>query len=191
MLSAGALAACTSSQDVLEPSAITPPPGNVASTAELDAAAAGQPVSGPQTSSVAAQPLPTASAAATGTARLASVGIQFAPIVGPSVEAATTLSNRLALQARERGIRIIGRSGTGTTHMLRGYFTPLIEDKQATVVYVWDVYDLSGNRVHRISGQETAAAGSGDGWAAVPASAMDAIGAATMQQLAAWLSSSG
>lgn len=190
MLSVGALAACTSSQDVLEPSAITPPPGNAASTAELDAAAAGQPVSGPPTSSVAAQVRPAASSA-TAAARLASVGIQFAPIVGPSVEAATTLSNRLALQARERGIRIIGRSGTGTTHMLRGYFTPLIEDGQATVVYVWDVYDLSGNRVHRISGQEKAAAGSGDGWAAVPASAMDAIGSATMEQLAAWLSASG
>lgn len=193
MLAAVALAACTSTQDVLEPSAITPPPGDVAGAADVDAAAMERAVSGTRTASVTPSPSAGSETVSTspGRASLSSVSVQFAPIVGPSVEAATSLSERLTLQARERGIRVATRGGTGATHMLKGYFTPLIEGKQATVVYVWDVYDPTGNRVHRISGQEKASAGSGDGWAAVPSSAMQAIGNATIDQLAAWLSASG
>ena len=153
------------------------------------AGAAGQPANGSQTASIAA-PVPPV-APGTQSAALSAARIQFAPIVGPSLEAASSLSERLTAQASARGIRVVGQAGGGATHLLKGYFTPLIEGRQATVVYVWDVYDPKGNRVHRISGQEKAAAGSGDGWAAVPPSTMQAIGAATIDQFAAWLSATG
>ena len=59
------------------------------------------------------------------------------------------------------------------------------------VIYVWDVYDAKGNRVHRISGQEKARAGSGEGWDAVPNSSMQAIGNSTVEQFASWVASHG
>jgi hypothetical protein len=40
--------------------------------------------------------------------------------------------------------------------MLRGYFSAMTEGKDTTVIYVWDVYDPAGTRLHRINGQQTA-----------------------------------
>src|SRR5258705_8757863 len=67
--------------------------------------------------------------------------IQFAPIVGSTVEAATPLTQELAKRARERGIGIAGSGGTGATHILKGYFSAMSEDGSTTVIYVWDVLD--------------------------------------------------
>lgn len=177
VLLAVSLVACSSTQDVLEPSAITPPV-----TPESTAATTTPQPAGPAAGNGSAAPTQTAGL-------VSSARIQFAPIVGTSVAAATSLSERLAVRARERGIRMTGASDPGTTHLLKGYFTPLAEGKETTVIYVWDVYDPTGNRIHRISGQQKAPSAGGDGWASVPTSAMQAIADATIDQLTAWLAS--
>jgi hypothetical protein len=170
-LLAAALSACTSTQDVLEPSAIA---------AQGDANPA-QPT-GATTSGVSAASSTAQSAAA------ANARIQFAPIVGTSVEAATALSGQLANRARERGVALARSNDPATTHVLKGYFTPLAEGKETTVIYVWDVYDPAGNRVHRISGQQKAPSGGRDGWASVSSSTMQTIADTTIDQLVTWLS---
>lgn len=113
--------------------------------------------------------------------------IQFAPIVGSTVEAATPLTQELAKRARERGIGIAGSGGTGATHILKGYFSAMSEGGSTTVIYVWDVLDPAGNRLHRIQGQAKAD-GKGDGWSAVPAATMQAIADRTIDEFAQWLS---
>ena len=174
-----ALGACSISQDVLDPANLAPP----------------QPAAG-ATSPGAPSPTQTGDAAPTVTASTkpteapAGTRIRFAPIVGPSVEAATALSQSLTASARQRGIVAAGAEDD-TGYMLRGYFTPLVEGRETTVIFVWDVYDAKGNRVHRISGQEKAPSGSGDGWSAVPTSSMRAIGGNTIDQFVAWVSSRG
>jgi hypothetical protein len=173
LLAAVALSACNSTQDVLEPSAMAPQPQGQGDVASVQPAA-------PATSSTT--PTATQSAAITTNAR-----IQFAPIVGTSVEAASVLSERLASRARERGIALARSSDTATTHVLKGYFTPLSEGKETTVIYVWDVYDPAGNRVHRITGQQKAPSGGSEGWSAVSPATMQTIADATIDQLATWL----
>lgn len=175
------MSACSSTQDVLEPSAITPPAVTSSTTPDPSA---------PPSPTAAGQPAPmpsTTATAATRTVALSKARVQIAPIVGTSVEAATSLSERLSAAARQRGIRMTGGAGPTATLMLKGYFTPLVEGKETTVIYVWDVYDPTGNRVHRISGQQKSASAGGEGWASVPAASMQAIGDATMDQLAAWI----
>lgn len=167
-------AACTTS-DVLEPSAMvgTAPatasttPGPVESLA-APAAPAGQTAAGP--------------VAAIST----SAKIQFAPIVGSTVEAVTPLTERLAARARERGIGLARSDDPATTHVLKGYLSAISEGKETTVIYVWDVLDTAGNRLHRIQGQQKVA-GSGEGWAAVPGETMQSIADMTVDQLATWL----
>lgn len=185
LLAALAPAACSSTQDVLEPSAITPPAATSSTTPDPSA---------PPSQTAAGQPAPvpsTTATAATQTAALSKARVQIAPIVGPSVEAATSLSERLSAAARQRGIRLVGSADSTATLQLKGYFTPLVEGKETTVIYVWDVYDPTGNRVHRISGQQKSASAGGEGWAAVPAASMQKIGDATVEQLATWLGSRG
>ncbi|RUM95947.1 hypothetical protein EET67_20725 [Pseudaminobacter arsenicus] len=178
-----ALPACTSTQDVLEPSAIAAQtPGTALPASDTDTASVSP-----------AAPANTPAPATSGQklAVPANAHIQFAPIVGTTVEAATPLTERLASRARERGIKLAGSTDPATTHVLKGYFSALTEGKETTVVYVWDVYDPAGTRLHRINGQQKVPITDGDGWTSVPPSAMQTIADTTVDQLAAWLSSSG
>lgn len=186
-LAVAAFTGCSSTQDVLQPTApevaaATAPPGSVSAPANPATGAAVTPSLSGQAAATAPAPV------AVDPAKVARARIQFAPIVGTSVEAATTLSERLSLRARERGMRLTGSGDTTTTHVLKGYFTPLTEGKQTTVIYVWDVYDPAGNRVHRISGQQKAISSSGEGWPAVPPDTMRLIADATIDQFAQWIS---
>ena len=175
-----ALGACSSSQDVLDPSHLAPQQTVAGATDSATTSAAPTPGPTPGTTTAST----TQTQAPTGTR------IRFAPIVGPSVEAATALSQSLTTSARQRGIVAAGPNDD-SGYMLRGYFTRLVEGREVTGIYVWDVYDAKGNRVHRISGQEKARAGSGDGWDAVPNSSMQAIGNSTVEQFASWVASHG
>jgi hypothetical protein len=181
MLALLALPACTSTQDVLEPSAIAAqPPASDLAPADTETAAA--PPTTPATT-----PSPAGSTRPIST----NARIQFAPIVGTTVEAATPLTERLAIRARERGIRLAGSTDPTTTHVLKGYFSALTEGKETTVVYVWDIYDPAGTRLHRINGQQKVEISGGDGWSTVPPSAMQTIADTTMEQLSSWLSGAG
>ena len=175
ILAATALSACTSTQDVLEPSAIAASPPTTADIAQGDAG-----IAATQTASVAAPS--TLSAAVASKTRL-----RLDPIVGATVEAAAPLSERLATQARAHGMNIAGSTDATATHVLKGYFSILDEGKDTTVIYVWDVYDPAGNRLHRINGQQKAASTGGEGWASVKPATMQAVADSTIDQLSAWL----
>ncbi|TIU24733.1 MAG: hypothetical protein E5W34_05915, partial [Mesorhizobium sp.] len=79
-------------------------------------------------------------------------------------------------RARQRGVTLVGSTDQTATHVLKGYFSTMSEGKDTTVIYVWDVYDPSGNRLHRINGQQKSpSVGSTEGWPAVAPATMQAI----------------
>ena len=92
--------------------------------------------------------------------------LRFEPIVGTSVDAATPCRSGWPSRARERGMRPCRQRRHHHHARAEGLFLGLTEGKQTTVIYVWDVYDPAGNRVHRISGQQKAASPGGEGWTA-------------------------
>ncbi|TPL02020.1 MULTISPECIES: hypothetical protein [unclassified Mesorhizobium] len=191
LLAALALGACTNAKDVLEPSAITPP----ASSAQSLPAPQGSSTTATSPTTTAPAPSTTATsvtpATSTQTAVLARTRLQVAPIVGASVEAAAPLTAELQTRARQRGLTLVGSTDQTATHVLKGYFSTMSEGKDTTVIYVWDIYDPSGNRLHRINGQQKApASGSGEGWPTVAPATMQAIADQTIDQFAAWLSGS-
>jgi len=168
-----AAAGCTSTGSALNVS--TPSSGN--------AMAATAPSSAPANSG--------ASAAAPSAAELAAIApkthIQFAPIIGATTEAVGPLSQRLAADAKADGISIVPANTQGATHILKGYFSAFTEGQKTTVVYVWDVLDPSGNRLHRIEGQEVTASGKATGWSSVSPALMEKIADDTMRQFTGWL----
>ncbi|CDX31435.1 conserved exported hypothetical protein [Mesorhizobium sp. SOD10] len=195
LLAALALGACTNAKDVLEPSAITPPASSVQSSA------APQATSTTATSATTTAPAPSPAPATTAsakpatpaqTAALARTRLQVAPIVGASVDAAAPLTAELQTRAKQRGLTLVGSTDQTATHVLKGYFSTMSEGKDTTVIYVWDIYDPSGNRLHRINGQQKApSVGSGEGWPTVAPATMQAIADQTIDQFAAWLGSGG
>jgi hypothetical protein len=119
------------------------------------------------------------------TAAAATSRIELVPITGATSEVAASLTQRLSERARQRGIGIAG-NGAFPTHILKGYFSEVDNGSSTTVIYVWDVLDPSGNRLHRIQGQAKAK-GKG-GWAAVPARTMQDIADRTIDEFSQWLS---
>ncbi|MFD9898157.1 hypothetical protein [Mesorhizobium sp. NPDC059025] len=192
LLVAVALSACNRASDALQPAPTAqattqPAPGSPTAAASAQAGTPANPIAGTAVPAAAGvttpAPTPAQAAAILGKARL-----QIAPIVGASVEAATPLTQRLAARAKESGITLAGSTGQGATHVLKGYFSTISEGKDTTVIYVWDVYDPAGTRLHRINGQQKApTVGGAEGWAAVPPATMQAIADQTIAQLTNWL----
>ncbi|MER8862525.1 hypothetical protein NKI19_02235 [Mesorhizobium sp. M0751] len=191
LLVALVLAACTNAKDVLEPSAIAPQSTQSLSGAGGAATPPATPAKPAGTAQTAGTAQPSAAAAvppAKSAAAIARTRLQVAPIVGASVEAATPLTAELQTRARQRGITLAGSTDQTPTHVLKGYFSTMTEGKDTTVIYVWDIYDPAGNRLHRINGQQKApSVGGGEGWAAVAPATMQAIADQTIDQFATWL----
>lgn len=123
--------------------------------------------------------VPSASTATGGT-------IRFLPIIGAPVEAVTPLSKQLGAEARSHGLTIKGSADASSEHILKGYFSALKDNGKTTVVYVWDVLDGSGNRLHRIQGQDSVATAGADLWEGVPAETMQAIATKTINAYLEW-----
>lgn len=117
--------------------------------------------------------------------------IRFLPIIGAPVQAVTPLSKELGNSARGNGLTIKGSSDQTAEHVLKGYLSAFADGDKVTVVYVWDVLDNSGARLHRIQGQESVKAGGSDAWAAVPPEVMQSIGVATIAEYMKWRQSQG
>lgn len=162
LMMAGALAGCSSTGSGLDVTGLDPAAADPAVSALAPA----------ETPQVAAAP--------------GAPSVRFAPVVGATVEASEPLSRQLAARARERGI---GVSRDSADYELKGYFSAISENGSTTVIYVWDVLDGAGNRVHRIQGQQRAPGGAADGWSSVDAATMQAIADRTIDELSAWSAS--
>lgn len=161
------LGACTGSEAIdLNKDGQVQPSSRTASTA-------------PVTGSIA--PGPDAAAA------VAAARVHFAAAVGTPAEALTPLQEGLNQRARERGLNI--ETADNATLVVNGYFSTVAEDGGTLIIYVWDVSDKAGNRVHRLQGQQKVSNTSG-GWEAVDPAIIKRIGEQTIDELAGWLSRS-
>ena len=115
------------------------------------------------------------------------VRLQFSPVVGATVDAATPLAKRLSARAAERGLVIVGKSNDPASHLMKGYFSAIADGNQTIVIFVWDVIGPDGNRLHRIQGQERVEATAENAWTIVPPQTMETIADRTIDELSRWL----
>ncbi|CCE96658.1 conserved hypothetical protein [Sinorhizobium fredii HH103] len=165
------------------PPQVESPPAQAESAALQEEESAEQPVqsdaaSAPaETKQATAAPAPSATGAG---------GIRFLPIIGAPVQAVTPLSKQLGASARAQGLTIRSSTDTTSDHILKGYFSALKDGGKTTVVYVWDILDGSGNRLHRIQGQDTVEASAAEPWSAIPPQTMQAIAEKTIDAYLEW-----
>ena len=136
------------------------------------------------------QPAPSAARQQQQTAALApssgSGSIRFLPIIGAPVQAVTPLSRQLGAEARAKGLTIRASTDNSAENILKGYFSAFADGAKVNIIYVWDVLDANGARLHRLQGQETIAARGADPWAAVTDTTMQQIAAKTLNDYLAW-----
>jgi hypothetical protein len=117
--------------------------------------------------------------------------VRFLPIIGAPVQAVTPLSRQLGAEARSHGLSIKSSNDNSSAFILKGYLSAFSDSGKVTVVYVWDVLDNSGARLHRIQGQESVPSEATDPWAAVPASVMQQIASKTITEFSSWRDARG
>ncbi|MBD9449224.1 MULTISPECIES: hypothetical protein [unclassified Rhizobium] len=117
--------------------------------------------------------------------------VRFLPIIGAPVQAVTPLSRQLGAEARSHGLSIKSSNDSSSAYILKGYLSAFSDSGKVTVVYVWDILDGSGARLHRIQGQESVPSEALDPWAGVPASVMQQIASKTITDFSTWRDARG
>ncbi|CUX26956.1 hypothetical protein [Agrobacterium genomosp. 13] len=140
----------------------------------------------PAQSLPASQPQPAQQTAALTPAASSGNTIRFLPIIGAPVQAVTPLSRQLGAEARAKGLTIRASNDNSAENILKGYFSAFADGGKVNVIYVWDVLDANGVRLHRLQGQETIAARGSDPWAAVTDRVMQDIAAKTLNDYSSW-----
>jgi hypothetical protein len=116
--------------------------------------------------------------------------VAFESIDGPPPEQFRKLVDDLNDEAQSRRLAVISRESP-SAYRVRGYLAAAREKGKTTISWVWDVFDTKETRALRIDGIETVNGGHNDGWAAADDDVLRRIAHASMDQLAAFLTSPG
>lgn len=114
-------------------------------------------------------------------------GITFLPVTGAPQRSVTTLSRSLKSAALNYDVNLIPSNASGANYRVKGYFSALDDGSGTLLVYVWDVLDARGSRLHRISGQQRTSSKSSNPWSSVSSTEIDRVAADTMARLRSWL----
>ncbi|HET7717191.1 MAG TPA: hypothetical protein VFK86_16330 [Bauldia sp.] len=112
----------------------------------------------------------------------------FAPIEGVPVAILQAMSNALNQEAAAKRLNVVPYADPAAVYIVRGYISAVAEGQNAKLVYVWDVVDRQGTRLHRVTGQEIGGVfRNGDPWTGVGAANVANSARKTMDSLANWV----
>lgn len=119
----------------------------------------------------------------------AAARFSLAHISGAPEDVVISTTSTLTSQAAARKLNFTATNDPSATYELRGYLSA-VGDKQGTLlVYVWDVFDHNGTRLHRISGQERGGGTDADPWAGISKGTVESAARDTIDDLVAWAGS--
>jgi hypothetical protein len=112
----------------------------------------------------------------------------FAPIEGVPVPVLQAMSNALNREAVAKRVNVVPATDPGAVYTVRGYLSAVAEGPNSKLVYVWDITDRQGARLHRVTGQEIGGAyRNNDPWTGVGMTNINDAARKTMESLAAWV----
>ena len=77
--------------------------------------------------------------------------VSIDPVVGVPEAQSTPMLQSLIARLQANGITA-AQSQTGTEFIYKGYLSSVPSADGNTIVHVWDLFDATGNRVHRVNG---------------------------------------
>ncbi|BCP54654.1 hypothetical protein K32_32710 [Kaistia sp. 32K] len=116
----------------------------------------------------------------------ATAKFSFAPVTGAPPNILSSLSTQLAQEAAAQNVALVPSGDAQANYVIKGYLSAVGDSSGTILVYVWDVFDAGGRRVHRISGQETSTNGSQDPWLGVDGATLSNVARRTIASLVAW-----
>lgn len=114
--------------------------------------------------------------------------VAFESIDGPPPGQFNELVQALNSEAQTRRLAVVSRESP-SAYRVRGYLAASVTKRQATISWVWDVFDNNGRRALRIAGAETAKGSHRGAWATADGAMLQRIARTSMDQLATFLTS--
>jgi len=111
----------------------------------------------------------------------------FAPVNGAPVDVLRDMSTAMNREASAHSLQVVPNGDPSATYLVRGYLSAVSEGTGTTLVYVWDILDRNGVRLHRISGQESGKPASGDPWTGIGEPTITVAARRTMDALSQWV----
>ncbi|MGI9351766.1 MAG: hypothetical protein ACR2O3_09405 [Rhizobiaceae bacterium] len=139
-----------------------------------------------------ASPAETVTTAQTGQeTQVASLGaanaMSFLPVQGAPQGKVTQLSRSLKQSADSYGLTVLPANQSGAAYQVKGYFSALNDGSGTLLIYIWDIEDKSGKRIHRINGQERTSTSKTDPWQAITEEDLARVADATAARLKSWV----
>ena len=78
----------------------------------------------------------------------------FLPFAGVPGNVGDDLLRRIWQQSEREGLTVVRRPGGPALFTVEGHLTAVSDDTNSQVFFVFDVMDVSGTRLHRISGEQ-------------------------------------
>lgn len=110
----------------------------------------------------------------------------FVEITGAPSTHVIDFSRALDVEAAARNLTIVPEGDPSATYLVKGYLSAIGDRGGTLLVYVWDVTDTSGRRLHRVTGQEPSGGSSTDPWQGIGGEAVRTVAARTIDDLVAW-----
>ena len=107
-------------------------------------------------------------------------------MIGPPDAVSRQLSADVAKAIEDQRIAVGSGPSDAPNYTLRGYVLAAREKSTTKVTYIWDVTDGTGNRIHRITGEELVAGESRDPWAVVTPQVVQMIATKVAAALGTW-----
>jgi hypothetical protein len=111
----------------------------------------------------------------------------FTKITGAPGDLLTTLSTALNNEAKSRKITIVAEDDATAIYKVKGYVSAVGGPSGTLLVYVFDIFDNHGVRIHRLSGQERGGAATSDPWGGITNTTVAAAARHAIDDLAAWV----
>lgn len=116
-------------------------------------------------------------------AKFAFVGISGAPATH-----VLEFTKAIDTQAKTRKLNIVPDGDPSATYLVKGYLSAIGDRKGTLLIYVWDVSDVNGQRLYRVSGQEPAGGSATDPWRGVTKNDVSTVAERTIDDLVDWIS---
>lgn len=117
------------------------------------------------------------------------VRFAFAEVTGVPAEMRFKLEDDLKKYAATRNLSITPAGDPSAIYNVKGYLSAVGDSTGTLLVYTWDVTDMGGTPLYRISGQETADGSNADPWVGVKEKQIDDAARETIDKLADWVNS--
>lgn len=112
----------------------------------------------------------------------------FVEITGAPAEHVIEFDKALKSEAAARKLTIVPLGDPSATYLVKGYLSAIGDRTGTLLVYVWDVTDVNGQRLHRVTGQEPSDGSAADPWTGINTAAVRTAAQRTIDDLVAWIS---